>query len=164
MTWKELVRLKEWMPISEMPYKYYQYDRNIYKFEDTKYFLATDLNPNAPEEYPGGPYLAALVWACSDVAVKQAMRQNIEKDEKIIFDPPNELLPKNNAKTYSEICKEMKEIGISFSEIAGYSWSNGKFVHRLIQSKMAHYYFRERIKVEDKMPYAILWSLKVDRI
>jgi hypothetical protein len=163
MTWKELIALKEWMPIRELPYKYSHFDQNIYKFEENKYFLVTSRDKSEVESEEKGPFLAALVWACSDLAVMQAIRQKKEKFENIILEPPNELLPKDNAKTYRKIREGLEETGLSYSEVAGYEWMKGVFVHRLIKSKMADYYFRERVKADNKMPYAITWSLKINR-
>ncbi len=160
MLWSELIILRKWISLNQVTFKYHQLREDILKIENTKYLIITTHNSPSLEEAAGGPFISSLLWACGDGAATRAMHREIENDEKIILEPPEEILPTKDAKTYAAILSGLRSVGAEgVLESAGYRWTDGKFVHRVIGSSIADYYFRGRKNRENEIPYAILWKL-----
>ena len=161
MDWNELKMLKKWLPISQLSIEVQQLGRNLLKLGENKYCLATPYADKTLEVKPGGPFLSALLWSCGDGASFRVISSEVEKDENTILVPPVELLPVSGATSYPSILHGLKSKTYKgISETASYRvTTDGAFIHRVIESEIAAYYFRSREMDNDQMPYAILWKL-----
>jgi hypothetical protein len=159
--WNELVSLEEWISISRLDISFEELDESLLKISMNKYFVTSPFRGNCLEEMEGGPFLTALLWACSDGAALRAYNMMIERDDMVTAMPPPILLPAEDANTYSAIliCLKKKNLK-SVIESATYRIiSDGSFVHRSIECDLASYYFRSSEHDDQEEPYAILWKL-----
>ena len=157
MDWTKLISLPKWTPVAQLPCSFVELGHRLYKIEDTQYCLVTPYNSPNLEVVVGGPFLSALLWAPSDSAAKRAVLEDKEGDDMAIQDVPPEILPVEDALTYHKILLGLRTKNYDALESASYRMRDGQFVHRVIASRLADYYFRGREDNGDELPYAILW-------
>lgn len=161
MNWNELVSLEESISISILDMSLEELDESLFKISVTKYLIISPYRGNHLEQMEGGPFLTALLWACSDGAALRAYNMMIERDDMVTAMPPPILLPAEDANTYSAILTCLKERDLkAIIESATYRIvGDGSFVHRSIECELASYYFRSSAHDDQEEPYAILWKL-----
>lgn len=161
MDWSEMIRTPKWTPISKLNCELIILNDNFYKISENQYCLSAPYNSMSLVETPGGPFLTSFLWACSEGAARRAYLNNIESDDKVTVYPPSQILPYPDSKTYVSILKGLKQIGLkSVMEHGAYRiMSDGAFIHRVIESKIASYFFRSPKHDDREVPYAILWNL-----
>ncbi len=155
------MNLPEWGPMSQIICGSQEIAPDLHKIEDSQYFLTTPYNSPSLEPALGAPFVSALLWACSDGAALRAVSKEKEKDDNLVCPPPSELVPSTDSITYGQILSRLKFQGVrGILEWAAYRMTDGDFIHRVIASEIADYYFRGLDDDDDEIPYAILWKLK----
>jgi hypothetical protein len=161
MDWSEVIRIPKWTPISKLDCDLMILDDYFYKLAENQYCLSAPYNSMSLVEAPGGPFLTSFLWACSEGAARRVYLNNIESDDKVEISPPVEILPYPDSNTYGGILKGLEKIGSkSVMEHAAYRiMSDGAFIHRIIESEIAAYFFRSPKYDDREVPYAIQWNL-----
>lgn len=98
-----------------------------------------------------------LLWAASTGAAVRAWFSEVEADEETTAQskeaPSSHLWPYE----YAAILSELKNSGLPYIESASYRiMSDGKFVHKSIQTKGRTYFFRSRDTEDSEPVYAVL--------
>ncbi len=164
MEWKDLVKIKEWSPANNLNIEYKKIKKGLHKISENQYLLLSPYNENF-KEAPGGPFVNALLWSCSEGAVRRAYLMEIEQDDGTIIKPPDEIMPEPGRYTYKEILVGLKRLGCKgILEHASYRIAkDGAFIHRSIESEIALYSFRNMDFDDSEEPYAIRWNLVLYR-
>ena len=158
-SWKLLCRLKSGTPIHVLNQDVTILDDDIYKISESQYCFA-DIPYHSSNDTPR---IVSIFWACSEKAFRRAYFKEVEGDDLVICNPPNELLPPESGPTYRQILEGLKASGArGLIEYASYRvMSDGAFVHRGIESDSVAYYFRSSDFIDGELPYSILWKMKV---
>jgi hypothetical protein len=161
MEWSELIKIPKWTSIHKLGLDLTKIEDDFYKLSENQYCLSAPYDSMSLEEAPGGPFITSFLWACSEGAAKRVYLNEIESDDKVNVSPPHEILPSPEKKTYKEILNGLKELRCkSVMEHAGYRIvSDGAFIHRVIESEIASYFFRKSEHDSSEVPYAIQWNL-----
>ena len=129
-------------------------EQTLFKIGDQQYAFTVPRN-RALEKAPEAPFITAVIWASDDGAAQRASMKAIEEDGLSVSEPPRELLPDSQARTYSELVAILRKMG-TVREYATYRIaSDGAFVHRVVESGNHSYFFRGRDAKADELPYAI---------
>jgi hypothetical protein len=135
-----------------------------YKIEDGLYLSISSFRPGTLEEDPSGPFIYGIVLAASDGAIRRAFLMDIESDggEKLI-NVPTEFLPSGGAvaATYGEILRGLKnDKPKTCFETASYRIAtDGRFIHREIETERFTFFFRNPEHDDSEAPYAIIRKL-----
>jgi hypothetical protein len=166
MKWSELLKIPKWTPIDKSGLDLSEIEEDFYKISENQYCLSASYSSMSLEETPGGPFITAFLWACSEGAAKRAYLNEIESDDQVNISPPSDILPSPDKKTYKEILKGLKELGCkSVMEHSGYRIvSDGAFIHRVIESEIAAFFFRKPEHNASEIPYAIQWNLSTQKM
>lgn len=158
--WELLSSLKSGAPIEMLGQNVAVLDDDVYKLSESQYCLA-----EIPFNSSGNiSRIISIFWACSEKAFRRAYFKEVEGDDMVICNPPNELLPHKCEPTYLQILDNLRVSGArGLTEYASYRvMSDGAFVHRAIESDLAAYYFRSPKSIDGELPYAILWKMKAN--
>jgi hypothetical protein len=155
MDWKELKNYL-WMPVSTLPEMTTEIDDGIYKIGDAYLFTVPHHQDISPSQEP---VISQVIWSPSLGSLKRAYSHNLESDDGAAGEPPLEMRLKQDAVTYQTILAELKAQNLKYMESATYRiMTDGKFVHKQIESKYYHAYFRSRHVEPEEKPYAIAVS------
>ncbi len=154
--WKDLLRIRVWTPLAAVSIETTKLSENVRKIEDGKYLVVveSDLAGNAN----GGPYVTMVAWAGTDGAVLRAIDGALEADveQRANVKPPDELIPAAEASEYVSISASLKKRGESVLESGEYRIaSDGIFLHKVVRSTNATYYFRSPEMIDGEIPFAI---------
>lgn len=158
ISWELLCSVKSGVTIETLGQDVAVLDDDVYKLSESQYCLA-EIPFNSSDNIPR---VISMFWACSERAFRRAYFKEVEGDDLVICNPPNELLPPKSEPTYRQILDGLKASGAKgLMEYASYRvMSDGAFVHRSIESGSAAYYFRSPDFDDNELPYAILWKMK----
>jgi hypothetical protein len=161
MQWSDLISVKKWSSVHKSDFDMVEIKKDFYKLSDNQYCMTAPYSSSSLEVAPGGPFITAFLWACSEGAARRAYFYEIEADDKSILWPPDDILPFADNGTYGEILKGLKQFGgRSVLEHARYRiMSDGAFVDKVIESALASYFFRKADYDNNETPYAIQWNL-----
>lgn len=108
---------------------------------------------------PEAPFIHGLLVSASDSAAMRIITFDIEGDDGVEAEFPSEILP-HQARDYRAIFEAMR--GSDFrGESASYRiMSDGKFVHKKIETEKYIFYFRAADISDHERPFAILYKLK----
>ena len=154
--WRDLLRLREWMPLAAVPVETVGLSENVRKIEAGKYLVVVE--SNLVGEMAHGPYVTMVAWAESDGAAVRAIDGALEADKERteVTPPPDELLPEVGAAAYVPIIGALKKKGEPVLESGEYRiGSDGAFLHKVIRSSCAAYYFRSPEPLENEAPFSI---------
>lgn len=161
ISWTKMKEISKGTSIKKIGVLTEKIGENLYKISDEQYLMANSLRHLPGEGKPEGPFIMSILWASSDGSARRAYFHDIEHDDGAILPPPPELLPHPAASRCGEIVEKLEEMGLSTTEEADYRViPDGAFVHRVIDSEIAKYYFRSRKSMDDEPPFAIQWRLK----
>ena len=161
MKWSELINIPKWTSINKSGLDLTELEEDFYQISKHQYCLSAPYNSRSLEVAPGGPFITAFLWACSEGSARRVYLNKIELDDTVNLSPPPEILPRPDQKTYKEILTGLKELRCkSVLEHASYRIvSDGAFIHRIIESEIASYFFRKPEYDDSEVPYAIQWNL-----
>jgi hypothetical protein len=162
MEWRQLMIIPEWTPMRDLDFPMRELQEKLHQFTETVYGMTMPYKRITSDRVQDGPFLTAVLWACSEGAARRVGLREIESDDGIIISPPSELLPYRDGPTYEAIEHGLRSLGCTgVAEHIGYRFlPDGAFVHRSIDSAEACYYFRSRREDDGELPYAIQWNLK----
>lgn len=161
MKWSELINIPKWTSISKLGVDLTEIEEDFYQISNNQYCLSAPYSSMSLEVAPGGPFITAFLWACSEGAAKRVYLNEIEGDDTVNLSPPPEILPHPDQQTYKDIVNGLKALRCkSVLEHASYRIvSDGAFIHRVIESEIASYFFRKPEYDDSEVPYAIQWNL-----
>jgi hypothetical protein len=162
MNWADIVKLRKYTSITQCDINLELLDDGIYKVSATQYCISVPYCGSSLVAILDGSFLVAVLWACSEGAAKRAYLGRIEEDDGSELIPPDEILPAPNSKSYASILNSLRYCKCNtVMEYASYRiMTDGAFIHKVIESKIALYFFRKRLKADKETPYAIQWNLK----
>jgi hypothetical protein len=158
-TWDDLVQIQLWTPLSAIQVPAVELSERLRKIAAHQFILVveSDLRGTA-----NGPFITMAVWAESDGAALRAIELSKESDQPCESDgPPERLLPPGATASYGSIVATLREQGADFMESAEYRIaSDGAFVHKVIHSPQANFYFRSPEEIAGEKPYAVSYRLR----
>lgn len=161
----DVISLARGTPISEVirqPRAEDFLSTSIYKMWPGIYLLISPFRPGSLEADSSGPFVNGLVWAPSDGAVRRALLMEIESDDGVIATVPDDFLPaKSIAATYGELLQKLKDgkPRVCQEKAAYRVASDGRFIHRMIETEQYSYFFRNNTYDDSELPYAIIRKL-----
>ncbi len=160
MEWIEFIRIREWSPLASLNIDMEIIIEGRYKISDNQYLLSSPCNKDFIDA-ANGPFVTALVWACSEGAFRRVYLAEIEKDDGNIVSPPDEILPEAGKYTYRKIHEGLVKLNCKgILETASYRIAtDGAFLNRSIESEIASYHFRGREYDDEEEPFVITWNL-----
>lgn len=114
------------------------------------------------EKRKDGPSIIGVLWACDEGAAKRAIYREIEADSGVVMDVPKEFLPYDDCgPTYGDILSAEKLNNTAVLQESGsYRIStDGRFIHRIIETESAAYFFRHAEHELSEKPYAVIKKL-----
>lgn len=161
---ENLLSLKKWTPLSKVVNKCSAENyigKSLYRIDENLYLSLTQFRLDGVEDGSVGPYVVGIICAPDDGAAKRTTMLAIEDDAGRNCDCPIELLPPNSQPAYGEILQGLRRMRPKVcQEAASYRIaSDGKFVHRTIETERFTYYFRSANDDPSESPYAILYKL-----
>ena len=166
MELKELILLPAGIRFSEVvqePYADMFLSPWVYKVDKGIYLNISSFRPGSLAEDPHESFVYGIIIAGSDGAVRRAWLRDIESDDGKTMNIPAEFLPFGGAVevTYGEILRGLKEKKPeSLLETASYRIAtDGRFIHRKIETEHFAFYFRKEKHDDSEPPYVILRKL-----
>lgn len=156
LTLRKRTPLKSVLPLFE-PER--SLDQSLYRVEAGLYLLLTSFTETL-EKHASAPFVSALIWATDDGAAQRAILMLIEEDEEKLGIPPAELLPAGVSKAeYGAILEASRREAKVVQETAVYRVAtDGRFVHRQIETEKHIFYFRHPRQDLREIPYAIMYK------
>lgn len=157
---KNLLSLKKFTPLSKV-LEGIDADEyvggSLYRIERGIYLYLTKFGGGAESI---GPFLSGFFCASDDGAIMRATAMDIEKDAGILLLPPAGFLPPEVIPEYGAILNWLKSVRPTvLQEAASYRIaSDGRFVHRTIETEKYTFYFRGASDDNNERPYAILYK------
>ena len=153
----------KWSPLSALTFPFERLTDRLVQAGSEVFFLVTPYADLSLSPRDGGPFVSALLWACDCTAALRAIEMKIEADVGVQRSPPDEVLPCAGMLRYNDILIGLRTIGAKgISESAAYRIaSDGRFVHRTIDSNVATYHFRTRDDDRSESPYAVMWKMSM---
>ena len=166
MNLKELVLLPRGIPFSEVikePCQDAFLSESAYRIADGVYLQISSFPLGSLEEDPSGPFVYGIILAASDGAIRRAFLMEIESDDGKTLDVPAKFLPSGGAvaATYGEILRGIKnDKPKTCFETASYRIAtDGRFIHRMIETERFAFFFRKPEHDDAEPPYAIIRKL-----
>lgn len=154
-SWKDLLELPVWTRLNDLRTSTMKLSDSLRKIEGGKYLLVVDRD--LAGNTSGGPFVTMAVWGESDGAALRAIDGALEADleHSSAVMPPEELLPAEHPE-YSAIITALKRRGEPILESGEYRIaSDGAFLHKVVRSSCAAYYFRSAARMRGESPFAI---------
>lgn len=156
-----LFHLKKFTPLSEVAERIDADDYlcdSLYRIESGLYLYLTKFGASSAEY--AGPFLSGLFCAPDDGSIMRATALDVEKDVGILLVPPVGFLPPEVIPEYGIILDWLKSMRPKvLQEAASYRIaSDGRFVHRTIETEKYTFYFRGASDDNNERPYAILYK------
>ena len=165
MNLDDAITLKKWTPLSEAipiisPSAFL--GKSLYSLGGGVYLYLTPFKPNNAGGDTSGPYLSGVFCIPDDDAAKRVVAFDIEADSGALLNPASTLLPLDSALEYGSILNGLKKTNPKVcQEAATYRIaSDGRFVHRTIETERFTYYFRRADHDDREPPYAALCKLQ----
>lgn len=163
---KDLVCLPRGTRLSDVvqqPYADKYLSSSIYRLGGGMYLNISPFRPGSLEKDPSGPFVTGIVLAAGDGAVRRALLMDIESDDGETMSVPVDFLPSGGvvAATYGEILHGLKSNKPKVcQETAAYRIAtDGRFIHRLIETERYSFFFRSPEHNDSEAPYAIMRKL-----
>lgn len=135
----------------------------IYRMDAGIYLRASPFRPGSLEKDPSGPFVNGIVLAAGDGSARRALLMDVESDDGKTMSIPATFLPSGGvaATTYGEILRGLKqEKPRVCQETAAYRIaSDGRFIHRMIETERLLFLFRNPEHDDSEAPYAIVIKL-----
>ena len=136
----------------------------IYKTESGIYLQSSSFRPGSLEIDSDGPFIVGIILAASDGSVRRALLLDIESDDgKSISGIPTLFFTSEDTLkiSYKYILSELKKTKPKVcQEKAAYRLaSDGKFIHRIIETERFLFFFRNSKNDDEEIPYAIIRKL-----
>lgn len=134
---------------------------STYKISHGIYLSLSPFRHGSLEKDTTGPFVMGIVWAASDGALRRALIMEIESDDGAISDVPRDFLPASGASSYGKILHELKvSKPRTCLETAAYRIAtDGRFIHRIIETERFAFYFRNSKNDDSEEPYVIVRKL-----
>lgn len=134
---------------------------SIYKISDGIYLNLSPFRPDSLEKDPAGPFITGVTWAASDGAARRALLMNIESDDGSIGSAPDDILDGVDASGYEAVLFSLQsKKSRTCQEKAAYRIaSDGKFIHRMIETESFAFFFRSPENLGLEPPYAMIKKL-----
>jgi hypothetical protein len=121
----------------------------LVKVQEDLFVVLDDAEGRTRGETP----IHGLLWAASTGAALRAWFSNVEADEETMVPTSSHL----KSCEYAAILSELKSSSCPYTESASYRiMSDGKFVHKSIQTRGRTYFFRSRDVKASEPAYAVL--------
>jgi hypothetical protein len=166
MNLKELILLPRGIPFSEVvkeacPNAFLS--ESAYRVGDGVYLQISSFPPGCLEDDPSGPFVYGIALAASDGAIRRAFLMELESDDGKTLDVPAEFLPSEGAvaATYGEILRGLKsdKPKVCFETASYRIATDGRFIHRKIETERFTFFFRKQEHDDSEAPYAIIRKL-----
>lgn len=155
MTWNEL-RMYAWKPLSRLPEQATPVTENIYQVGAAYLLTVPYFKDFTPSEEP---VITLVIWALSVGALKRAFNFDIEEDDGVSGEPPQEMLLAPGATTWETIRDAGEVQCIQFTDSASYRIAtDGASIHRQLGSRSYSAYFRSRHDTHTECSYVIAVS------
>lgn len=136
---------------------------SIYRVGAGMYLNISPFRPGSLEKDPSGPFVTGIVLAAGDGAARRALLMDIESDEGETMSVLADFLPSSGVAsvTYGEILRGLKnDKPRACQEKAAYRIaSDGRFIHRMIETERFSFFFRSPEHDDSEAPYAIIRKL-----
>ncbi len=163
MNLDDVLALKKWTPLSDAvkqiaPAAFL--GKSLYRLGNGLYLYLTPFRLGNFGSDPAAPFLSGVFCTPDDGAAKRITALDVEADSGILLNPPSALLPSDSAPEYGAILAGLKKMNPKVcQETASYRIaSDGRFVHRTIETERFTYYFRHAEHDDHEPPYAILYK------
>lgn len=165
MDFSEILKSKKWTPLEEIVGATIEADfvgKSLYKVSEQMYLQVSQFKGRDLLKDDSAPYVTGVFLTPGDGAARRITSLAIEEDagEKLVLS--KEMLPDNLVADYGSILVRMKkESPETCQETASYRIAtDGKFVHRTIETDKYVFYFRENKNNNSEEPYAVLYKLQ----
>ena len=131
---------------------------SVYKVGQGVYLTLSAFKPSGLER-AAEPNVVGTLWAPDDGAVRRALLMDVEADNGAIAAPPPTFLPSPDVRAnYGAIFDSLKGGKPRvLQEFAAYRIAtDGRFIHRVIETERCCYYFRGARDDDAEAPYAIV--------
>lgn len=135
---------------------------SVYKIGNGIYLCISPFRLGSLEKDPSGPFVTGVVLAADDGAARRALLMDIESDNgetmsiPVGFFPAAVMTPAYGAilqalkREKPQICQETAEYRIA---------SDGRFVHRMIETEHFSFFFRKPDHDDSEPPYVVIRKL-----
>ena len=127
------------------------------------YLRLSSFRPGSLEKDSSGPFVNGIVLAAGDGSVRRALLMDIESDDGETINVPADFLLFDGveATTYGEILRGLKnEKPKVCQETAAYRIaSDGRFIHRMIETERFLFLFRSPEHDNSEAPYVVICKL-----
>jgi hypothetical protein len=134
--------------------------KSLYRIADGIYLYLSKVKNKNLETDSSAPYVIGVFAIPDDDAAKRVLEQAIDKDSGAVLLAPPMLLPAGASPKYGEIIAGLKSANPKVCmEAAQYSYADGRFASRTIETEGYKYFFRGEKDDANEAPYAILHKL-----
>lgn len=134
--------------------------KSLYRIADGIYLYLSKVKNRNLETDSAAPYVIGVFAIADDGAAMRVLEQAIDKDAGAALLVPPVLLPAGASPKYGEIIAGLKsEQPKVCMEAAQYSFADGRFASRTIETEGYKYFFRGAKDDASEPPYAILCKL-----
>ena len=165
MDFREIVLLPKWTPFSRVV-KSVSSDRLLgqclYRLEKDIYLCSSIFKGPTLETSPPETFLTGVLWAVDEGAARRAVLYDIEADCGFQTEAPRDFLPEGALPIYRDILESLQQRDHKiYPEIAVYrAATDGRLVHRMIETKREAFYFRSADRSDLESPYAVVRKLR----
>ncbi|MBN6207493.1 hypothetical protein JYK21_13545 [Ralstonia pickettii] len=136
--------------------------KSLYRVGEGVYLQASQFKDLALTHNPNAPFVTGVLFTPDDGAARRISVLAIEEDQGAPLMAPPGVLPEGSACSYAAILAALKRAEPKVClETASYRIAtDGKFVHRTIETELYTFYFRASKHSDLEQPYALLYKLQ----
>lgn len=156
--WRTILAIANWPNAENLQLPTRQAGEGLLVVSDNTFALTVPHDAALRRPEGGGRFVSMFVVAGDASAARRAMFREVDGDRGCPMPAfPCELWP-GKALPYAAIVAACTSDSRDYSESAAYLFTDGRFVHRKIDSQSLTFFFRERSGAEE-LPYAVAYAL-----